>query len=239
MEWVLLDQTDSTNQKALELARQGSPEGTAVLARRQTAGRGRRGRSFFSPEGGLYLSLILRPKLSPADFCLITPMAAAAVCQAIESRCGRFPKIKWVNDLILDGGKVCGILCEVTGDAVVVGIGVNYSAPAEGFPQELGQKAAALYPSNGGPVSRKALAEAIVQALLEGCRRLEQCGGLEEYQKRSFLPGNPVTVHPFSGPKYDAQALSVDERGRLLVRDDQGRVRILDSGEVSVRLLEG
>ena len=137
MEWVFLQETDSTNRVAKELARQGATHGTAVLAERQTAGRGRMERSFFSPEGGMYLSAILRPEIPPEDLLLMTPMAAAAVWKAVERLTGICLGIKWVNDLYLEGKKVCGILCERTGDAVIVGVGLNLKTPEGGFPPEL------------------------------------------------------------------------------------------------------
>ena len=115
-EWVFLEETDSTNRVAKELARQGAKHGTAVLARRQSAGRGRMERRFFSPEGGLYLSVILRPDIPPEDLPLMTPMAATAVWRAVEKLTGICLGIKWVNDLYLGDKKVCGILCEGAGE---------------------------------------------------------------------------------------------------------------------------
>lgn len=237
MEWIVLEETDSTNRVAVELARQGAPEGTAVLALRQTAGRGRRGRSFFSPEGGVYLSVILRPRLRPEDLCLITPMAADAVCRAVEDCCGKSLSIKWVNDLLLEGRKICGILCEGADGAVAAGVGVNYAAPEGGFPPELEGIAGALYPHGGGPVSREELARAMAERLLEGCRRLERGEDvLEGYRRRSILPGKRIRVHPLAGPAFDARALEIDRRGRLVVQAGDGGLLALDSGEVSVRL---
>lgn len=222
MEWVFLEETDSTNRVAKELARQGAPHGTAVLAERQTAGRGRLGRAFFSPEGGLYLSVILYPQCPPEDRVLMTPMAAVAVCRALEQVCGISPGIKWVNDLYLGGKKLCGILCEGCGDAVIVGIGLNLYTPEGGFPAEIPATALDV------PVDRRVLAEAIRQQLLQPGEFLA------EYRERCLLLGKTVTVHPVVGEAYAARAVELDDRCRLVVESCRGR-EALDSGEVSVR----
>ena len=228
MEWIALTETDSTNRAAKALARQGAAHGTVVSALRQTAGRGRLGRTFFSPEGGIYLSVILRPKLPPEDWRLLTPMAAVAVCRTTERLCGVSPRIKWVNDLYLEGKKLCGILCEAAGEAVIVGIGLNYAMPPEGFPPDI--PATALYPSQGGPVRREELARAMAQAVLAA----DPLACMPEYRSRNLLPGKTVTVHPVAGPAFSARALDIDARGRLIVECEQG-ILTLDSGEVSVR----
>ena len=222
MEWVYLEETDSTNRVAKELARQGAPHGTAVLADRQTAGRGRLGRQFFSPEGGLYLSVILRPKCPVEDLALMTPQAAVAVCRALEDTLGISPGIKWVNDLYLQGKKLCGILCEMAGDAVIVGIGLNLYTPAGGFPTELNAVALDV------PVACRSLAAAIVERLLQ------PAAFLEEYRRRSLLVGKAVTVYPVAGEPFAALAVDIDQRCRLVVEHDGVR-ETLDSGEVSVR----
>jgi len=222
MEWVFLEETDSTNRAAKELARQGAPHGTAVLAKRQTAGRGRLGRAFFSPEGGLYLSVILYPQCPPEDRALMTPMAAVAVCRALEQVCGISPGIKWVNDLYLGGKKLCGILCEGCGDAVIVGIGLNLYTPEGGFPAEIPATALDV------PVGRRVLAEAIGQQLLQPGEFLA------EYRERCLLLGKTVTVHPVMGEAYAARAVEIDDRCCLVVESCRGR-EALDSGEVSVR----
>lgn len=229
MEWITLTETDSTNRVAKELARQGAAHGTVVSALRQTAGRGRLGRSFFSPEGGIYLSVILRPQLPPEERTLVTPMAAVAVCRTVEKLCGRSPQIKWVNDLYLEHKKLCGILCEAVGDAVIVGIGLNYAVPPAGFPPDI--PATALYPAEGGTVGRKELAEAMAEAVLTA----EPRACMAEYRARNLVTGRTVTVHPVGGSPYTARALDVDDRGRLVVECEQGTMT-LDSGEVSVRI---
>ena len=231
----LLPEAGSTNLLALELARKGAPDGTAVLADRQTAGRGRRGRSFFSPAGGIYLSVLLRPALSPEERLLLTPMAAVAVCEAVERLCGVSPEVKWVNDLFFRGKKICGILCEGTEDAVVVGIGLNAEAPEGGFPPELAEIAGAVCPFGELPVPKECLAAAICRTVVEESRHFDRESVLRRYRARSFLPGREVTVHPIGGEPYDARALFIDDHARLAVETAAGERLFLSSGEVSVR----
>lgn len=229
MEWVYLRETDSTNRVAKELARQGAAHGTAVLAERQTAGRGRMDRRFFSPEGGMYLSVILRPDLPPEDLSLVTPMAAAAVWKAVEKRTGIRLGIKWVNDLYLEGKKVCGILCECAGEAVIVGVGLNLKEPEGGFPP--GLNAGAL----NVPWPAHTMASTVAEELLAGCEELT-CGSIpHEYIENNIVCRRDLTVHPVGGTPYPARGRRIDRRGRLIVETAQGE-RVLDGGEVSIRL---
>jgi len=229
VEWVLLQQTDSTNRVAKELARQGAAHGTAVLALAQTAGRGRLERQFYSPEGGLYLSVILRPKIPPQDRVLVTPMAAVAVCHGVEHLCGIRPDIKWVNDLYLEGKKLCGILCEGTGDAVIVGIGLNLRSPEGGFPPQL--NATAL----DTEIAPQIFAETIAEELLMGCETLLDRAFLQEYREKNLVLHREVTVYPINGESFAAKAVDIDDHCRLVVETAAGR-RLLDSGEITIRL---
>lgn len=229
-ELLLLDETDSTNDRAKELARAGAPHGAAVLARRQTAGRGRMGRSFLSPEGGLYLSAVLRPELPPDRWPLVTPLAAVAVCRAVERETGVSCAVKWVNDLLLGGKKLCGILCESAGGAVVCGVGLNLRPPPGGWPPELRDLATAL----PVPVDRAALARAVLHELLTLCAALPDTGFLDEYRARSAVPGKAVTVRDPNGD-YDAVAEGIDDRAGLVVALPDGTRRTLRAGEISIR----
>ena len=229
MEWITLAETDSTNRVAKELARQGAPHGTAVLAERQTAGRGRMDGCFYSPEGGMYLSVILRPELPPEDLLMVTPMAAVAVWKAVEKLTGIRLGIKWVNDLYLEGKKVCGILCECAGDAVIVGVGLNLKEPEGGFPPEL--KAGSL----NIPWPAHTMASIVVEELLAGCDYLT-CGAIPyEYIENNIVCRRDLMVHPVGGEPYPARGWQIDRRGRLIVQTAQGE-RVLDGGEVSIRL---
>ncbi len=217
------DCVDSTNRVAKEWAHVGG----AVVANRQTGGRGRLGRAFYSPEGGVYLSVILPPR----DPLTLTSRAAVAVCRAIETLCGLFPRIKWVNDLLIDGKKVCGILAEgVISDgaltAVVLGVGVNLYG--SDFPPELASIAGALY-ARKPDVSRSALAAAIIEGLL--CMPETFA---EEYRARSCVLSKPVRYQR-SGVWREGVAEDIDEQGALLVRTEAGIDR-LNTGEITLRL---
>ena len=234
---VLLEETDSTNRVAKELSAAGAPHGTLTVAARQSAGRGRRGRSFFSPEGGIYMSLLLRPDCPPEEVQLVTPMAAVAVSRTVDRLCGASTRIKWVNDILLDGKKLCGILTERCPDGgVVVGIGLNHRAPENGFPPELASIACALYPGKGeAAVSPEALCAGITAQLMAMAPRLTRRDYLTEYRHKSCLLGKTVTVYPVSGAPYPALAVDFDECAHLLVRNEDGQLAALSSGEVSVR----
>ncbi|MGE0073848.1 MAG: biotin--[acetyl-CoA-carboxylase] ligase [Sphaerochaetaceae bacterium] len=183
----------STNGEAKRLALEGAPHGTVVVAGRQTEGRGRNGKSFFSPsDSGLYVSVLLRPELDTAMALRVTSGAAVAVCRAIERMCDRRAGIKWVNDILIDSLKVCGILTEgISGfetgriESLVVGIGVNHTVPPEGFPQELQGIAGALFVDTAPPeASRNRLAASIVEELLAV---VDHMGQVDFISKRSEL----------------------------------------------------
>mgnify|MGYP000792165868 CR=1 FL=1 len=224
----LYDTLESTNRTAKLLALEGAVHGTLVLAGGQTAGRGRLGRSTteqYTP-------------LPAANAQTATIGAAVAVCRAVQTLCGLELAIKWVNDLYYRGKKVCGILTEAGTDLesgqlewLVVGIGLNLTATAEDFPPELAAKAGSLYPGGPAPVSRAALAGAIGRELLALCPGFA-C--LDEYRARCFVPGHWVTV--CTGTEtYAAQALSIDDTGRLVVQREGGRTEALRCGEVTIR----
>lgn len=222
------DEIDSTNTRAKLLAEQGAVHGTAVIAERQTAGRGRHGRSFYSPAGtGLYLSVVLRPENT--DLNMATIRAAVAVSRAIECTAGILPGIKWVNDLFVDGKKVCGILAEGVGPfengapaAVVLGVGINCSTAL--FPEELRGIAGSL----GGAFSREALAAAVLTEL----RKMS--GGIEEYRERSLMVGREVSFLR-DGENVAATVLGIDDAGGLRLRHAGGET-VLRCGEVSVKI---
>ena len=235
----LYDSLDSSNLTAKQLALQGAPHGTLVLASRQQAGRGRLGRRFESPAGkGVYLSLLLRPALSAADAQTVTIGAAVAVARAVKALCGLKLGIKWVNDLYYQGKKVCGILTEAGTDMesgqlewLVVGIGLNLTTSPSDWPPELARIAGSLYPGGPAPVGRAALAGAIARELLALCPAFD-C--LDEYRARCFVPGHWVTVCT-GAETYPARALFIDDGGRLVVERENGRQEALRHGEVSIR----
>ena len=242
MAWSILrcDEVDSTNNVCKTLAAQGA-DNTAVIARRQTAGKGRLGRSFRSPEGGLYLSVLWRG--CPAGQLLtVTPLAAVAVCRAIQQVCGAVCGIKWCNDVVLAGRKLCGILTESQlrpdggAEWLVVGIGVNVAQTS--FPADIADTATSLALC-GYEVDRDALAVAIL-AELDGLREAlpHPDAWRAEYRARCVNMGKTVRVLR-GGETRQARALDIDGEFGLTVAYEDGGRETVRSGEVSVRGLYG
>ena len=246
---VCLSEVDSTNTRARELAMAGEPEGLVVVADCQTAGRGRMGRSFQSPPGrGIYLTALLRPHLPPERLMSVTAMAGVAVCGAVEEVCGLSPGLKWPNDPVLNGRKLCGILTELSLEAetgslqyLVVGIGVNVLHTPEDFSPEVAAVATSVAAELGRPVSRPALAAALI-ARLDRLRAALVSGDTEdyltEYRRRCVNLGKRVRLLS-PGGEARGEAVDVDREFGLVVRRDDGTVTTVRSGEVSVRGLYG
>ncbi len=210
------------------------PHGAAVVAVNQTAGRGRRGRTFFSPDGGLYLSVLIRRHLTAEAVGLLTSAAAVAVARAIEDLTPVKVQIKWVNDLLIRGKKVCGILAEgAPADGwAIIGIGVNVSTDT--FPRELEAVATSLTKESGKTVSAAALAAAILNALEPLTDTVDDGAFLEEVRRRSAVIGRDITVYR-GGEVFPAHAVSIDDAGGLIITTTRG-TETLTSGEVSIRL---
>ena len=237
------EETASTNTALRALAEAGAPEGTVYIAQGQTGGRGRMGRSFFSPAGtGLYLSLLLRPTTwEPARAAQLTAAAAAAMCEAIRQVTGKEPAIKWVNDILLDGKKVCGILTEASFsmesgvlEYAVLGLGVNVYRPEGGFPKELEGVAGAVLDTPGEDV-RNRIAGEFLNRFLAGYAHPEDRHFLEVYRSRSAAVGREVTVLS-GGTERRAFAYGVDDACRLLVRYPDGREQALSYGEIRISI---
>lgn len=225
----------STNTAARTLAQQGAAEGTVVIAAAQSAGRGRRGRDFFSPVGGVYMSIVLRPPttMGAGD---ITAAAAIAAARAIERLCDAAVGVKWVNDLYIHDRKVCGILtegeCAADGTLAyaILGIGINVTPTT--FPTDIPATSLA---NEGYTVDRTAL----IVAVLEEWERLytdyDPAAVLAESRRRSVVIGHEVTVRQ-GDTAFPATALDITEQGHLLVRTSAGEITELSSGEVSIIL---
>lgn len=234
----------STNTVLKSLAAEDAPAGTAVLAVTQTAGRGRLGRSFYSPSAsGLYLSLLLRPDLAPADAPRLTSCAAVAVAEAVSGLSGRETGIKWVNDVYMDGKKICGILTEAGIDLesgrvsyVVVGIGINLRAPEGGFPEEIRNIAGAAFDGLSVPDLRNRLAALVLDRLADYAADPFSDALFDAYAKRSFVPGRKITVLAPGKEPMPAEALRLNRNYSLQVRLEDGREEKLASGEVSIRV---
>ncbi len=236
------EQLDSTNNRAKILAAAGARHGTTVIADSQTGGRGRLGRSFFSPgQAGVYMTVILRPDCAPDRAGLLTSLVAVAAARAVEAVAGTKMKIKWVNDLYIGERKVCGILCEAglgmeAGklDYAVAGIGINVGRME--FPPELKEIATSIGNETGSAPDRNLLIAEILNQLEELYGELETGAFLEESRRRSNVIGRTVTVLE-GGRKYPARALDIDDQGRLVIETGEGR-NCLNYGEVSLKLNE-
>lgn len=234
-----LEETDSTNRVAKQFAQSGAPEGTLVFAKRQSMGKGRLGRSFFSPEGGIYMSMVLRPKIVPEKAVLITTCAAVAVARAIDTVCGLDAGIKWVNDIFINGKKVSGILAEAelnpeTGmpDYVILGIGINVKK--QSVPEELKEIVGCLEEYGMAPEKKEELMVAVWKEFGVFYENLSTAVYMKEYKERSILLGREVTVFAENG-EYKAVVSDIDAEGHLVVERD-GTVQRISCGEVSVRL---
>lgn len=230
-----VDITGSTNADIRQLAENGAPEGTVMIAGEQTAGRGRLGRSFYSPaDSGLYMSILLRPELAVTDSLAVTVCAASAVACAIDELTGSRSGIKWVNDIYINGRKVCGILTEASLNAdgdmgyAVLGIGINVTD--RGFPEDIRGKAGAIGASEA---LRPELAAAVLERFFDYYDRLPDKGYLGEYRRRSILTGKKVEYEQ-SGDIRSARAVGIDDEAKLIVITPKGEEIHLGSGEVNI-----
>ncbi len=242
----VFSQIDSTN-NYLKKNASDLPSGHTVVADCQTAGRGRLGRTFLSPSGtGVYLSMLLRSQLPLEQINLITVGAAVAICHAIEETAGFTPDLKWVNDVLMHGKKLCGILTEASIEAetgllsyAIVGIGINVRTPKDGYPEEIREIAGSIEDFAPHSVNRNALVAAFLN-------HMERCYDLicynhtdelmEEYRSYMHFLGQEIRVIS-NGVSEPATALSINEKGHLIVRQNDEERTVL-AGEISIRLDE-
>ena len=234
----------STNTHAKELAAGGAPNGTVLIADSQTAGRGRMGRSFQSPPGaGIYMSVILRPNCRPTELMHLTCAAAVALCDAVETALGFRPGIKWINDLVVSGKKLAGILTELsidpgTGlvDYAVVGIGINCTQKQDELPEDIRHMACSTAMVTGKPIDRSRLAAAMITALENMSRSLltEKDAIMARYRRDCVTLGAEVVVLR-EDRRREGIALDVDPEGALIVAFADGTREAVSSREVSVR----
>ncbi len=241
---VFLHEATSTNDFAKELANYGADEGTVVLAENQSAGKGRLGRVWLSPRGGLYFSIILKPKIKISDAVKLVFVASLAVAESIRNLYGLKVETKWPNDVLVDGKKVCGILAETSSIGerlkfVVLGVGVNVNLNVEkAFPKELQESATSLQDMLG----RKVEIEKLFKKLLERLERLYTLflkNGftqiLEKWKKFASFLGCQVEVSSDS-QKWSGTALDVEEDGSLSLKLENGTVKRFLSGDITLRL---
>ena len=238
---------DSTNDRLKALARQGAPHGTVLVAGHQTAGHGRMGRSFLSPEGqGVYMSILLRPDCTPGDLMHLTCAAAVAMCDAVEAAAGFRPGIKWTNDLVHGKRKLGGILTELglspkgKADYAIIGIGINCLQGSSDFAPEIRDMAGSLALVRGEPVDPFRVAAAMMEALwqMDGLLLTQKDGILKRYRADCITIHQDISLVRGDEIRY-GHALDVDENGALVVRFSSGEILPVNSGEVSVRGMYG
>jgi BirA family biotin operon repressor/biotin-[acetyl-CoA-carboxylase] ligase len=238
-EIVFVDEVNSTNTLAKKLALEGQGDKTVVIARSQSGGLGRNGRSFLSDKtSGTYISMILRPKVDPSIALRVTSAAAVATRRAIKEVFNIDTKIKWVNDLYLGEHKVAGILTESASglengriESIVVGIGVNVYPPKGGFPQELEGVATSLQPTQG---DRNSFIASLIIHLKEVVESLDEASFMKEYREHSLVVGRKVQVIQGEN-SYIARVLDISDEGSLVIEDHNQNRRTLHSGEISLR----
>ena len=240
----------STNDMLKELARKGAPERGVFIAQAQTAGKGRKGRSFYSPDDtGLYLSILLRPSFSAKEALAITTIAAVAAAKAIEAVSGKKTGIKWVNDVYLNGKKCVGILTEAAADEgeslryAVMGIGFNLYEPEGGFPEEIRSIAGAVFDREerqGEPV-RELLSAAFLNEFFALYDALPARSYMDDYRERSLAIGQMVELYSPTHEKLEGEppvkVIGIGDAAELLVQYPDGKVRTVLSGDISIRPL--
>ena len=235
----------STNDQAKQMALAGAPHGTVLIANRQTAGRGRMGRQFQSPEDlGVYMSVILRPDCQPDELMHLTCAAAVAACDGVAQASGIRPGIKWTNDLVSGGRKLAGILTELVFDknslCAIVGIGINCSQQPSDFPEEIRSFAGSLSMISGRETDRCAVAACLVESLcrMDGQLLTKKSQLLARYEADCITLGQDISVLRGDSVRH-GHALAIDGDGALIVRFSDGSTETVRSGEVSIRGMYG
>ena len=242
------DSVTSTNLLAKDFVSKDCSE-CVFIAEHQTQGRGRLGRSFFSPERiGLYMSLVFSPSERIENPSLITASAAVGVCRALKSECNADARIKWVNDIFFQGKKICGILTEGILDekkggigSAVIGIGVNLAESPEGFPEEIASVAGSVFGKTCEVIDKNKIASVIIREVYNAVKSTfaGDKSVLEEYSRRSiFVTGQKLTVFPVAcstEQSYEASYVGIDEQAHLIVEKSDGMQVALNSGEVTLR----
>lgn len=238
-EIIILECTESTNVECKKHALFGAKEGLVILAKEQTAGRGRMGRNFFSPSGtGIYMSVLFKPEKEQAEnVVFLTSAAAVAVCRGLEKSLGIQTQIKWVNDVYYKERKVCGILTEAVSnggiiDTVVVGIGINLLPPEHGFPEEIQHRAGVLCEEN--VISKNKIVAAVLNELYAIYDTLSTREFMEEYRQRSNVLFKKIRFSTADEWK-EGEAIAIDEEGGLVVKLSSEETVTLRTGEITVR----
>ncbi len=237
---VYFTETDSTNTRAKDLASKGALEGTLVISERQTKGRGRKGRSWFSPsQGGIYTSLILKPSISPSEAPKITLLTAVVVAEALRSLTGLSAIIKWPNDILIDGKKVAGILTEMSTemdaiDHIVVGLGLNVNTPD--FPDDIREKATSLFIETGKHFPRVRFIQEYLKWYEEYYEIFKRTGFepiIKRWKELTNIIGKRITVEMIS-KKYSGEVQDIDKDGVLILKDNTGKSHRIIFGDVTL-----
>lgn len=244
----LFDTLASTNNTAKQMAAEEQKEGTTILSKEQTGGRGRLARSFHSPKDmGVWMSVILRPKIEPEQATIFTIMAAVAVNNAIEALCGERPKTKWTNDILLNNKKLCGILTEMSIEAetqsiqhIIIGIGINVNN--QSFPPEIENIATSLFMHTNKPQNRAQIAAEVLNQLdqlyTNGYHDKNKSKLISLYRSDLNMLGKEVKL--IRGNKESiVTAIDIDQNGCLIVQNSDKSIEVVNSGEVSIRVPGG
>ncbi len=241
-EILFLPEIDSTNNLAKKHSKNNAQEGLVIIAESQTGGRGRMGRSWYSPpETGIYLSILLKPNLKPDHLSFITLLAGVSAISTINEISHQRANLKWPNDILINYKKVCGLLCEMTQEkgnsfSVVIGIGINVNQLPEQFPRDLKKTATSLRIVNGSPINRLTVIRSLLTTLDREYRFFLAEGGhsvIKKWTLNTDLFGKKVSVKRGS-VIITGTAMKLDELGRLVLRRDNGHAEVIDSGEVTL-----
>lgn len=235
----------STNNEAKKILNQNIKQDTLILSEEQTEGKGRLGRVFVSPAStGLYMSLILHEVPSEKNPTLITTVAAVAVCRAIEKLTSKKPQIKWVNDLFVDGKKICGILTEgiinmetQTIGSIILGIGINMTVSKKSIPNNLQKIIGGLFDSqiDDQKVTRNQVAAEIMNEFYPLYHEMESKEYLDQYRERCFVLGQNIFFKR-NNEELEGKAISIDDEGGLVVEIEDGESFTLSYGEISIKI---
>lgn len=238
---VCFDEVDSTNEVCKKMASDGLAEGSVIVAECQNGGKGRLGRKWVSQKGdGVWMSILLKPDVSPAGISSITLAAGLAVCLTLRNDFGIHAEIKWPNDILLNNKKICGILTEMSGqiakvDYVVVGIGINVNNAA--FPEAIKNTATSIYIETGKKLKRSEIAKNVLKNFDSVYKRFRNGGFMcikHDYEDMCLNIGKKVRVIKPSG-SFEATAMGVNDNGELVIMKENGETTTVFSGEVSIR----
>ncbi|MDE6251416.1 MAG: biotin--[acetyl-CoA-carboxylase] ligase [Lachnospiraceae bacterium] len=231
---IIYDSVDSTNNMLKRMFIDGIPNNTLIIADEQTNGKGRFGRSFYSPaKTGLYFSLLIKPELDTSTAVLITGVIAVAICRAIETLTGKHPGIKWINDIYMDNKKIAGILTEASSgfesgkfDYIIIGVGINLST--DNFPDELAEIAGSL----NSDISKNQLIGDILYNFYKIYYSLPDTEYMKEYRKYSILINHDISYN-IENVTYSGKVIGIDDSGGLIISNSNG-ITTLKSGEVTI-----